>query len=318
VVDVMTEEILDPDLIICDPHHHLSEAHDPLGERYMLEDLLADTSSGHHIEKTVYVQCRSGYRSSGPDQLRPVGEVEFVVAADPDGFIAGIVGFADLRTPDVADVLAALDAAAGGRLRGIRQTLSHDESREISMRMAPVGLMHDTAFRVGLGVLARMGHSFDAMLFHPQLPELTGLARDMPGLTIVLDHLGGRIGVGPYRHRQAEVHATWRASMTELANCPNVNVKLGGIGIPLFGKDWHERGARATAIEIAEAYGEDIRFCIETFGVDRCMFESDFPVDKPSYSYASVWNAFKLMVVGASESEKRALFHDTAVRTYRI
>jgi L-fuconolactonase len=316
--DVVGEEILEPDLAICDPHHHLWEAHDTFGGRYMTDELRDDASSGHHIEKTVYVQCRSGYRTSGPEQFRCVGEPEFVVAADPSGFIAGIVGFADLCTPDLDDVLAALAEAAAGRLRGIRQSTAHDESLEIPMRMAPAGLIHDSAFRRGFGALARAGLSFDAWVFHPQIPELTRLAREYPDVTIVLDHLGGRIGVGPYRQRQAEVLATWRASMTDLAFCPNVTVKLGGTGLPLFENDWHEREAGATAKEIAAAYGDDVGFCIETFGVDRCMFESDFPVDKQSYSYAALWNAFKLMVAGASDSEKRALFHDTATRVYRI
>lgn len=316
--DVVDEEILESDVVICDPHHHLWEANDTFGGRYMTEELRDDTSSGHHIEKTVYVQCRSGYRTSGPEQFRCVGEPEFVVAADPSGFIAGIVGFADLRTPDRDDVLAALAEAAAGRLRGIRQSTAHDESPEIPMRTTPAGLIRDSAFRRGFGSLARAGLSFDAWVYHPQLPELTQLAREYSDVTIVLDHLGGRIGVGPYRERQAEVLATWRASMTDLASCPNVTVKLGGLGLPLFGKDWHKREAGATAEEIAAAYGGDIRFCVETFGVDRCMFESNFPVDKQSYSYATLWNAFKLMVAGASDSEKRSLFHDTAARVYRI
>jgi L-fuconolactonase len=169
--DVVAEEILEPDLIICDPHHHLSRADDPLGERYMVEELKDDTSSGHHIEKTVYVQCRSGYRTSGPEHFRCVGEPEFVVAADPDGFIAGIVGFADLRTPDVEDVLAALAEAADGRLRGIRQTLAYDESDEIPMRKAPVGLIHDSAFRSGFGALARRGLSLTRWCFTRKSPR---------------------------------------------------------------------------------------------------------------------------------------------------
>jgi L-fuconolactonase len=314
----MGEEILEPDLIICDPHHHLSEAHDPLGERYMTEELREDTSSGHNIEKTVFIQCRSAYRISGPEQYRSVGEPEFVVAADPSGFIAGIVAYADLRSSDVEDVLRALSEAAAGRLRGIRQSMIYDENPEIPMRMAPAGLMRDSAFQSGLSVLARAGMSFDALVLHPQIPELTRLIQQNPDLTFVLNHLGCRIGLGPYRRHQAEVITNWRASMTDLARCTNVTVKLGGIGIPLLGKDWHERKSEATVSEIAAAFGDDIRFCIETFGVDRCMFESNFPVDKKSYTYANVWNAFKLMVAGASDSEKRALFHDTAVRVYRI
>ena len=188
----------------------------------------------------MYVQCRSGYRTSGPDQFRCVGEPEFVVAADPSGFIAGIVGFADLRTPDVDDVLAALGEAADGRLRGIRQTLAYDESPEISMRMAPARLMHDSAFQSGLGMLCS-GRDWLLMpwFFTRRFPELTRLSRENPNLTLVLDHLGGRIGVGPYGSAKPRSKRVWRASLTNLARCPNVTVKLGGIGIPLFGKDWH-------------------------------------------------------------------------------
>jgi L-fuconolactonase len=316
----MEEEILEPDLVICDPHHHLwDETHGSFGYRYMTEELFADTKSGHHIEKTVFVQCRSGYRTDGPEQFRCVGEPEFVVAAEPSGFIAAIVGFADLRAPELEEVLSALSEAAKGRLRGIRQSTAHDPSPDVlATRSSPPGLMSDPAFGAGFESLARFSLSYDAWLFHPQIPELTALAREHPDVPIVLDHLGAPLGIGPYAARHDEVLLEWRSSLEELATCPNVVIKLGGIGMPLFGKKWHEQAGGASSEEVAAAYGDDIRWCIEAFGVDRCMFESNFPVDRQSFSYAALWNAFKLIAKDASPSEKQALFHDTAARTYQI
>ncbi|MBO0885895.1 MAG: amidohydrolase family protein [Acidimicrobiales bacterium] len=314
------EEILEPDLIICDPHHHLWDGtYGNFGYRYMAEELFADTGSGHHIEKTVFVQCRSGYRTDGPEQFRCVGEPEFVVAAEPSGFIAGIVGFADLRAPELEEVLAALAEAAQGRLRGIRQSTAHDPSPDVPGTPSSIpGLMTDPAFRAGFGTLPRFGLSYDAWLFHPQIPELTALAREHEEVPIVLDHLGAPLGIGPYAARHDEVVREWRSSLAELATCPNVVLKLGGVGMPLFGKSWHERPGGATPEEIAAAYGDDIRWCIDRFGADRCMFESNFPVDRQSCSYAALWNAFKLIAKDMTPSEKQALFHDTAARTYRI
>jgi predicted TIM-barrel fold metal-dependent hydrolase len=314
------EEILEPDLVICDPHHHLwDDTHDTYHYRYMTEELRADTGSGHLIDKTVFVQCRSGYRSEGPEQFRCVGEPEFVVAAEPSGFVAGIVGFADLRAEEVEEVLAALVEAGAGRFRGIRQSSAWDPSPEIpATRPNPPGLLADPRFRSGFAALGRAGLSYDAWMNHPQIPELTDLARAHPEVPIILDHLGGPLAIGPYRDRRDEVRAQWRSAMQELATCPNVMVKLGGIGMPRFGQDWHAQPGGATSEQIAAGCGAEMRFCIEQFGVDRCMFESNFPVDKVSCSYAVLWNGFKRIVAGASPSEKAALFHDTATAAYRI
>src|SRR4051812_43398210 len=311
------EDVLEPDLPIIDPHHHLWEH--PTN-RYMTEELRADTGSGHNVERTVFVECGSAYRDDGPPSFRPVGETDFVVAADPDGFIAGIVGFADLTAPDIADVLDAHVAAGAGRFRGIRHVNAHDDSPDIrrSHTSPPPGLFRLADFRAGFAALGRAGLRFDAWLYHPQLPELVDLARAHPDVPIVLDHLGGPLGIGPYAGRRGEVLDAWRASMTEVAACENVVLKLGGIGMPIFGMGFHKQDGETTSQQLADAWGDEIRWCIEAFGVDRCMFESNFPVDKASCSYLVLWNAFKRIAADASPAEKAALFHDTAVTTYRL
>jgi L-fuconolactonase len=311
------EETLDPDQLICDPHHHLWRHP---GNRYMVEELRADTDTGHRVVRTVFVECMSGYRADGPEAFRPVGETDFVVAADPGGFIAGIVGFADLRGPDIDDVLAAHIEAGAGRFRGIRHASAWDPSPDIraSHTRPPPGLLGDAAFRSGFAALGRAGLSFDAWLYHPQLTELTDLARAHPDVPIILDHLGGPLGIGPYRGRRDETMVVWRSAMSDLAACPNVMVKLGGIGMPIFGMRWHHLPGGATSEDLAAAWGADIRWCIEQFGVDRCMFESNFPVDKASCRYAVLWNAFKRIVAHSSRSERAALFYGTATGAYRL
>jgi predicted TIM-barrel fold metal-dependent hydrolase len=311
------DDIVEPDLPICDPHHHLW---DHPTNRYMTKELRDDTGSGHNVVSTVFVECMSGYRHNGPAALRPVGETEFVVAAEPDGLIAGIVGFADLGAPEVEDVLAAHVEAGRGRFRGIRHASAWDASPEIrvSHTKPPPGLFAEASFRAGITALGRAGLSFDAWLYHPQITELADLARSQPGVVMVLDHLGGPLGIGPYAYQRDDVMEVWRAGLLEVAACPNVVLKLGGIGMPIFGMKWHHRDGGATADELSDAWGSEIRWCIEQFGVERCMFESNFPVDKASCSYAVLWNAFKLMVPDASPAEKAALFHNTAVRTYRL
>lgn len=313
----MAEEVLDPGRLICDPHHHLW---DHPTSRYLLDELRADTGSGHNVERTVFVECGSDYRTGGPESFRPVGETDFVVANDPDGFIAGIVGFADLTVPDIDDVLAAHIEAGRGRFRGIRHVNAWDESPAIraSHTNPPPHLLADPAFRNGFAALGRAGLSFDAWLYHPQLTELADLARAHPEVPVVLDHLGGPLGIGPYSGHRTEVLAAWRSAMDDVAACDNVVLKLGGIGMPIFGLDWHKQPEPTTSEDLAATWGDEIRWCIERFGADRCMFESNFPVDKVSCSYLVLWNTFKRIAAGASDAEKDALFHDTAVRAYRL
>jgi len=320
------EEALEPDLPIVDPHHHLWDREG--WDRFLMPELRADTTSGHRIEGTVFVECGTGYRSDGPPELRPVGETEFVVQAgevarrDGGPDIRGVVGTADLRLGAVLD--AVLDAhveAAGGRFRGIRDRVAHDPNGSPVGRddpQPPAGLMLDPDFRRGVEALGRRGLVFDAWLYHPQLTELVDLARAVPGTTIVLDHVGGPLGVRAYKDKAEEVEAVWRAGMTAVAACPNVVVKVGGIGMPMYGSGWFRAERPPSSDEIVAAWGDRLRFVIDTFGPDRCMFESNFPVDRLSFSYVVLWNAFKKLSASYTPAERAALFHDTAVRTYAL
>jgi L-fuconolactonase len=318
------EAPLEPDLLICDPHHHLRERPN---DRYFLEEFVQDTSTGHNIASTVCVENRAKYRRDGPEALKPVGETEFfdsvAAQAAADSNIStlvalAIVGHADLRLGDrVTPVLEAHLAASPNRFRGIRHSTTWDASENIRSD-APAGLLSDSAFRCGFASLQRYGLSFDAWLYHPQLPELVDLARAFPNVTIVLDHIGGPLGVGPYKGKHDEVFRVWSTGIAALSTCPNVAVKLGGVGSTRSGYDWHERAVQADSVELANAMAPYFDFCIEKFGVQRCMFESNFPVDKASYSYVSIWNAFKRITQSYSLDERKALFHDTAARVYRL
>ena len=319
-----TEEVLDPDLPICDAHHHLWDDAGHTGTPYPLESLLADTGSGHRVVRTVFVECHAHYLTDGPVELRPLGEVRYVAAAAARSVtlggaeIAAIVGHADLSVGTaVGDVLDALDAAGDGRFRGVRHTTAHDPS-PMNNAATRGGLMAEDGFRRGVDALGIRGQSFDAFCFHPQLDEFAALARACAGTTIVLNHLGVPIAGGPYRGRADEVRAAWRASLRGVAACPNVVVKLGGITRPLSGDRWDRRGAPASSEEIVAAWGDDIRFVIDTFGPHRCMFESNFPVDASVVGYVALWNALKRIAAPCSAAERRDLFHDTAARAYRL
>ncbi len=323
------EEILEPDLPICDPHHHLW---DYPGSRYLLDDLLSDISSGHNIVSTVFVECGAMYRSERrePDAaMRPVGETEFVngiAAMSASGgygdtlVCAGIVGFADLTLG--ARVRPTLEAhmQLSPRFRGIRHALGWHASDSIrnSHTMPPQGLMADATFRAGFGELARFDLSFDAWFYHEQLPEFIDLARSHPQVTCILDHFGGPLGIGPCAGRREEIFAFWRNCISELAELPNVYAKLGGLVMPINGFNFHKRAQPANSTEIIAATRAYHLHTIECFGVERCMFESNFPVDKRSCSYHVLWNAFKRMTRDFSASERAWLFHDTASRVYRL
>ena len=267
------------------------------------------------------------YRASGPVEMRPVGEVEFVqglAAASASGLYgscraaATIIGHADLKLGDrVEPVLDALQAASPNRFKGIRHIVTWDADPRVESREKE-GVLASAEYRAGARVLARMGLSLDIGVCFPQLPELAAFARALPDLTIVLNHLGGLTRIGPYANRDDEVLATWRSGIATLAPCLNVNLKLGGIGMPRLGFDWHTREKPIGSEELATSMAPLMSYCIEQLGPDRCMFESNFPVDKVSFSHHVLFNAFKRFSKGYSAAARAALFHDTAERAYRI
>jgi predicted TIM-barrel fold metal-dependent hydrolase len=324
-----SEAALEPALPIIDPHHHFWDT--PHRGRYFLPELLADIGGGHNIVATVFLECQAMYRRLGPAAMAPVGEVEFVngiAAMSASGnygdcrVAEAIIGHAELTLgARVREVLEAQIAVGGGRFRGIRHGVSWDGDPAVAKfisRVVPPHLVRDATFRAGFAELAKLGLSFESWQYHPQLPDAIDLARAFPDTTIILNHVGGVLGVGPYRGRRQEILAGWRRDIVELAKCPNVNVKLGGMGMTSFGFDFHEREVPPGSEELAAAWRQYVEPCIEAFGVDRCMFESNFPPDKQSCGYTELWNAFKRITAGATAAEKTALYSGTAARVYGL
>jgi predicted TIM-barrel fold metal-dependent hydrolase len=320
------EEVILPAQPIIDPHHHLWVENDT---PYLLDEFLADLDDGHRVAATVFVQAHYGYRTHGPAHLAPVGETEKVAAmaraAKARGagtqVAAAIVAHADLLLGDAVDpVLDAHAEASEGRLRGIRHSVSRDDHFPdgIVLRPAPAGLLADSRYRAGLARLQDRGLLYEAMLYHRQIPELTALARAMPDLPIVLDHLGCIIGVGPYEGKTDETFRRWAYDLAGLAQCSNVRIKIGGFGMIVCGPRWHERPAPPSSTELAAAWRPYVETCIDLFGPDRCMFESNFPVDKAMYPYRTLWNAFKRLAGQARSEENDLLFFGTAARTYGL
>ncbi len=330
-LDLVQEEALDPGRVICDPHHHFWD-HRPamIQPRYLLDDLLADLGGGHHVTSTVYVECGAMYRREDTDDQRVVGETEFVngiAAMAASGLYgatrvaAGIVGTAALDSGDrVAATLDAHIAASPARFRGIRHVVAwhEDPAFPVARAAPPPGLMEADSFRAGFRHLAPRGLTFDLWCYHHQLTEAIDLVRAFPNQVVILDHFGGPLGIGPYADRADEVFANWRRDVARLAELPNVFAKLGGLAMEINGYAWHSRPRPPGSQELMQATRRYYETLIELFGVERCMFESNFPVDKVSCSYTVLWNAFKRLTADYSEDEKNALFHDTASRVYRI
>jgi len=326
-LDRRKEPILEPELPIVDPHHHMWQRP---GWRFLLDDLLLDLNSGHNIVATVFMEARSMYRDRGPEEMKPVGEVEFangIAAMSASGvygktrIAAGIVGHADLTLGSrVEPVLSALMRAGGERFRGIRHGVSWDADPSIVSPASPVrpGLLADRTFREGFAALPRLGLSYDVSLYHPQINEVADLAGAFPDAKIVINHVGGVLGIGAYRGKRNEVFSRWVASIKALAARPNVYVKLGGLGQGYTGLGFNEEAEPPSSETIATRFRPYVETCIEAFGASRSMFESNFPVDKISYSYPVIWNAFKLLAKGASSAEKADLFAGSAARFYRL
>jgi L-fuconolactonase len=320
------EEPLDPGQRIVDAHHHLY--HRP-GIRYLLDEYLVDLSSGHDVRATVFVQARSMLRSIGPEAMRPVGETEFAnsvaakcVAGSPGSVrvAAAIVGQADLMLgEDVRPILESHIAAGGGHFRGIRHVAAWDFDSSLLNPVYPTGehMLETPEFRTGFAQLEMLGMTFDAWLYFPQIPHLTALARAFPKTPIVLNHCGGIVRTGRYAGRDDAVYAQWSVALRELATCPNVMVKLGGLGLPLSGFAF-DALKKPSSLELAAAWRQWFEHCIDVFGPGRCMFESNFPADKGSYQYGAGWNAMKRITSGASQAERDDLFWRSASRFYRL
>ncbi|HEX5607285.1 MAG TPA: amidohydrolase family protein, partial [Candidatus Binatia bacterium] len=314
----------EPDLPICDAHHHLWERPP---NNYLLTHFLDDLASGHNVLASVAVECSYGYRKFGAGQLKPLGETEFLenVArqARSDARIetkvaAAIVGFANLSLGDaVAPVLEGHLALSPSRFRGIRYSTTWDGSGAVRNE-APPRMLLDGHFRQGFGWLKKFNLSFDAWLYHTQLPEFADLAREFPDVTIILNHIGAPLGVGPYAGKRDEVYQLWRQHIASLAEFPNIVVKLGGVGSVRSGYDWHQRRIKASSEELAEILRPYFEVCIEKLGAERCLFEGNFPVEKAANSYVILWNAYKRITKSYSASERAALFYGTAARVYRI
>lgn len=318
------EPVLEPDLPIIDAHHHFYERP---GWTYLRDELLDDVQTGHNVRATVYMQAQTRYDAAGPAHTRVVGETAYVaavaesVASTGVQVAAGIVGHADLRQgARVGEVLQAHIEAGRGRFRGIRHLTTWDADASLvnPLSAAPAHLLLDKAYREGMAQLAPLGLSYDAWLFFHQLPELLDLAKAYPETTIVVNHCGGVVRIGSYAGCRDAVFQQWAASMRELAALPNVYVKLGGLGMRINGFDFEKGSTPPDSLQLAETWRPWMETCIEAFGASRCMFESNFPVDKGSYPYATLWNAFKRLTASATATERQALFEGTARRVYRL
>jgi L-fuconolactonase len=345
--DDRTEEILEPELPIVDPHHHLWDWPAAMfaalpqpqhgfekviraSPRYLLDQLLADLRTGHNIRATVFVQCGAMYRADAAPAFKPLGETEFVngvaamCASGVYGDIracAGIVGHVDLTLGAVVtEVLEAHLRAGGDRFRGIRHSASYDANPQVLgvLSHTPAGLYKSPAFREGYGRLGKFNLSFDAWLLEPQLPELIELASLHPGTPVVLDHVGTPLGIANYEGKREERFPIWRENIRKLASLPNVHVKLGGLAMPFCNFRSFMQIPPAPSTQLASEWRPYIETCIEAFGVNRCMFESNFPVDRGSCTYPVLWNALKLIAKNYSAAEKNALFSETAKRFYRL
>ena len=328
-LSLTTEQTLEPDIPICDPHHHFwVHRPEPVDyQRYLLPELAGDVNSGHNVRSTVFIEVRCEYRKDGPDEMKPVGEVEYVqTIADasaagshgPTKAAAAIIGHADLKLGEgVLPVLEAMQVASPNRFRGVRHSVGWDESPELANREIK-GALGTEEYRSGAKVLADKGLILENSLYFHQASELVDFANGLPELNIVLNHVGGLVRVGPYANRDNEVLPAWRKGIEEMAKCPNIVLKLGGVGQTRFAYGWDQLEKPIGSEELAGELGAIMEHCIQQFGPGRCMFESNYPVDKISYSYNVLWNAFKRLSKGYSATERAAMFHDTAARVYSI
>jgi L-fuconolactonase len=327
------EDIIDPHRPIIDPHHHLWP--NDWRKAYLLEDFWRDTGSGHRIEKTVFVECRAHYLSDGPEHCQPLGETAFVAGvarasrdtqqgegASAKAVIAGFVGHANLTLSNsvLRDLLQAHAEQSDGLFRGIRHAGARDPNpKALSIPgRAPDRLYGEPRFREGVALLGTLGLSYDTWHYHHQNRAYLELAQLTPGTQFILDHFGTPLGVGEYAGQREEIFRQWKVEIAEIAKCPNVVAKLGGLAMPDCGYGWDQRDRPASSDELVSAQQDYYHHAIECFGPMRCMFESNFPVDKRSLSYATYWNAMKKIATRYTEAEKHAMFYGTAARIYRL
>ena len=328
------EEIIEPERPIIDPHHHIWKKR--FNRNYLLPELWADTGSGHNVVKTVFMECHAFYLREGPDHLRPLGETDFILETakqsredDQQATIAGIVAHADLtlageRKGEGEDKLREiLDAHAdkcAGLFKGIRHGAAWDKRPEdlLILNNAPQYLFGKESFRRGLRILAERGLTFDSWHYHHQNLDFIELARAIPECTMILDHFGTPLGVGIYKGRRDEIFKQWKADIIELAKCKNVYAKLGGLAMPDNGFPWHQAERPPTSDEFITVQEGYYKHAIECFGPERCMFESNFPVDRLSINYHTLFNAYKKMVYDFTEDEKHAMFYGTAEKVYSL
>ncbi len=321
-LDQVVEDVIDPAQPIVDPHHHLWPA--GTGMAYGLAEFSGDATSGHAVRRSVFVECRASYRTEGPAQLASVGETEFVAEVatqDPNGLISAIVAHADLTDREHLD--EALDAhleAGQGLFRGIRHAGMHEPHPEGFMipGSAPAGLYADPAFRAGVGRLGARALTYDTWHHHHQNRDFATFARAVPDTQMVLDHFGTPVGVGVYANQREEIFADWRTSIADIAKCENVVAKLGGLAMPDNGFGWHQADRPPTSDEFVAQQARYYLHTIDCFGPERCMFESNFPVDRMSLSYRVLWNALKKIAAPFSPAERDAMFFGTASRVYRL
>ncbi len=322
------EAAIDPDRLIVDAHHHLW---DRAGSTYLAPELLADLTGSHNVVRSVFVECMSEYDPQRAEHLRPVGETEFVrrqaaateeMSGDAGPTIGAIIGYADMMLGSaVEEVLTAHVEAGGGSFRGVRHATSWDASDRIREgHCKPFEqMMRTSEFHAGVRTLAGMGLTFDAWLFHPQLDDVCALADAVPEATIILDHLGGPLGIGPYSDDRDAVRTDWRAGISRVAQRENIVVKVGGIGMEMYyGMGWAELPAPPGSEEVAAHWSDDVRYCIDTFGPDRSLAESNFPVDRSTLPYPVLWNALQIIADDYANAEQDRIFSGTATEVYRL
>jgi len=314
------EEIIAPEQPIFDAHHHLWDR--PEG-RYVTTDLMDDIGKGQNVCASLYIQCRTGYRSGGPDEFRPLGEVETILnwSSDFPNFPAGIVAFADLQLgEDVREVLDALVDVSVGKVKGIRNTTAYhpDPAVRSNPRPAQDGLLRSDAFRSGAKAVGEKGLCLDIWAYQSQLDEVHTLARALPELTIVLNHCGGPLGIGSYSRNDQDTFHEWRKALARIARLQNTRIKIGGFGLSVMGYEYAHAAKPPLSERLAHDWAPYVETCIALFGSERAMFESNFPVDKGQFSYTALWNAFKRLSADGSPDERADLFWRSAARCYGI